>query len=222
MAERVTIAAEPRTVLGKRVRHLRREGLLPANVYGRGIESKAIQINHRDFLRTLKSAGLRSMFELRIDGEKDPRYVIVRNMARVGGTGEPLHVDFYQVDPERPITANVPVRLVGEAPAVRDLAGTLLQAIEILTVRCLPLNIPEAIEADVSMIKTFDIIMTVGDIKPPEGVEILNDPSIAVASVTPPRIRLDRMAAAGEGGEAEAEPAAAGGDASEAEQAPAE
>ncbi len=217
MAERVTIAAEPRTVLGKRVRHLRRQGQLPANVYGRGLESVAITINHREFLRTLKSAGLRSMFELQIDGEQKPRYVIVRSMARAGGTGEPLHVDFYQVDPERPITANVPVRLVGEAPAVRDLAGTLLQALEIVTVRCLPLNIPEAIEADVSMIRSFDTILTVGDITPPEGVEILNDPSIAVASVTPPRIRLDAAAEGEEG-----EEAAAGEAAPEAEEAPAE
>jgi large subunit ribosomal protein L25 len=94
---------------------------------------------------------------------------------------------------------------VGEAPAVRDLAGTLLQSLEIVSVRCLPLDIPDAIEADVSILKRFDITMTVGDVKAPQGVEILNDPSIPVASVAPPRIRLDVGEEAEEGeGEAEA------------------
>jgi large subunit ribosomal protein L25 len=205
MAERVLIAAEPRTVLGKQVKRLRREGQLPANVYGKGLESVAIQLDHREFLRTLKASGLRSMFELSITGEPESRFVIVRSMARVGGTGEPIHVDFLQVDPNQPIHANVPIRLVGEAPAVRDLAGTLLQSLEIVSVRCLPLDIPDAIEADVSILKRFDITMTVGDVKAPQGVEILNDPSIPVASVAPPRIRLDVGEEAEEGeGEAEA------------------
>ncbi|MCK9518228.1 MAG: 50S ribosomal protein L25, partial [Dehalococcoidia bacterium] len=196
MAEPVVIAAEPRTVLGKRVRHLRREGHLPANVYGKGLESVAIQINHREFLRTLKSTGFRSMFELSINGEPSNRYVIVRSMARIGGTGEPIHVDFFQVDPNEPIHANVPIRLVGQAPAVRDLAGTLLQSLEILSVRCLPLDIPEAIEADVAMLKRFEDTMTVDDITAPEGVEILTDPSVPIASVAPPRIRLEEGAEA--------------------------
>lgn len=205
MAERVLIAAEPRTVLGKQVKRLRREGQLPANVYGKGLASVAIQLDHREFLRTLKVSGLRSMFELSITGEPKSRFVIVRSLARVGGTGEPIHVDFLQVDPNQPIHANVPIRLVGEAPAVRDLAGTLLQSLEIVSVRCLPLDIPDAIEADVSILKRFDITMTVGDVKAPQGVEILNDPSIPVASVAPPRIRLDVGEEAEEGeGEAEA------------------
>ena len=89
MAERVTIKAAPRAVLGKKVRQLRRQGRLPANVYGRGIDSRAIDIDAREFARTIKSAGLRAMIELSVDGEKDPRYVILRGMARSGGTGEP-------------------------------------------------------------------------------------------------------------------------------------
>lgn len=189
MAERVTIQAAPRAVLGKKVRQLRRQGRLPANVYGRGIESRAIDIDAREFSRTIKSAGLRAMIELKVEGENAPRYVILRGMDRAGGTGDLIHVDFLQVDPNVPIQANVPLRLVGEAPAVRDLAGTLLPGLDVVTVRCLPLAIPDSIPVDLSGLKSFDVSLTVGDIAPVDGVEILTDPTIVVATVNPPRIR---------------------------------
>ncbi|MCC7089342.1 MAG: 50S ribosomal protein L25 [Chloroflexi bacterium] len=190
MAERVIIKAAPRTVLGKKVQQLRRQGRLPGNVYGRGLQSRAIDIDAREFARTIKSAGLRAMIELTIEGEKDPRYVILRGMSRSGGTGEPIHIDFFQVDPNVPIQANVPIRLVGEAPAVRDLAGTLLPALEVVAVRCLPLAIPDSLPVDISGLKSFDLTLTVGDVVPVDGVEILTDPAIVVAIVNPPRIRV--------------------------------
>ena len=195
MAERVTIKAAPRAVLGKKVRQLRRQGRLPANIYGRGIDSRAIDIDAREFARTIKSAGLRAMIELSVDGENDPRYVILRGMARSGGTGEPIHVDFFQVDPNIPIQANVPIRLVGEAPAVRDLAGTLLPGLDVVAVRCLPLAIPDSMPVDLSGLNSFDMTLTVANIEPMDGVEILTDPAIVVATVNPPRIRASAAAA---------------------------
>lgn len=189
MAERVTIKAAQRTILGKQVNKLRRQGRLPGNVYGRGLESQAVDIDARDFARTIKSAGLRAMIELDVDGEKSPRYVILRRIERSGGTGDPIHVDFFQVDPNTPIQANVPLRFIGEAPAVRDLAGTLLPSLDQVAVRCLPLAIPDSLEVDVSGLKSFDVSLSVGDIAAPEGVEILTDPSIIVATVNAPRIR---------------------------------
>jgi len=196
MAERVTIKAAQRTILGKQVNKLRRQGRLPGNVYGRGLESQAVDIDARDFARTIKSAGLRAMIELDVAGEKSPRYVILRRIERSGGTGDPIHVDFFQVDPNVPIQANVPLRFTGEAPAVRDLAGTLLPSLDQVAVRCLPLAIPDSLEVDVSGLKGFDVSLSVGDIAVPEGVEILTDPSIVVATVNPPRIRGGQRGAA--------------------------
>ncbi len=195
MADRAVIVAAPRVVLGKKVKQLRRQGRLPANVFGRGLPSLAIDIEAREFSRNIKASGLRSMFELNVSGEARPRYVIIRGMTRAGGTGDPIHVDFFQVDPSKPITANVPLRLVGESPAVRDLAGTLVQGVDLLHVRCLPLAIPDAIEADVSGLNGFDVTLTVADLDVPEGVEILTDTSVPVATVAPPRIRIDLAAA---------------------------
>lgn len=189
MADRVVIEAEPRTILGKQVSRLRRAGILPANVFGRGVDSTAVSIDARNFGRTIKATGLRHMYQLNISGEATPRYVIIRGLTRKGGTGDPIHVDFLQVDPDRPITANVPLRVVGEAPAVKDLAGTLQQFIEVLNIRCKPLAIPEVIEADAAGLKSFTATLTVGQIAPPPGIEILTDSAIVVASVAPPRVK---------------------------------
>lgn len=207
MAERVALQAAPRTVLGKQVKQLRREGKLPANVYGRGLDSVAIELDAREFQRTLKSHSIRAMFELTIDGEGRARHVILRGLTRKGGTGEPIHADFFQVDLRRKINANVPLRLVGEAPAVRDLAGTLLHSLETVAVNCLPLAIPDAIEVDVSPLKGFDVSMTVADVVAPEGVEILTDPTVVIATVQPPRLRTEAEEEAEAAAEAAAEEA---------------
>ena len=191
MAERVKLAAEPRTVLGKQVRRLRRDGRLPANVYGKGIDSTAITLDAREFGRAIKTTGIRHLFDVQIDGEPSSRPVVIRGLSRAGGMGEPIHVDFFQVDPNRPIAANVPVRLVGEAPAVRDLAGTLVHGLDNVAIRCRPLQIPEFVEVNVTSLTSFDATVTVAEIVPPEGVQIMTDPAIVVATVSPPRLRLE-------------------------------
>jgi large subunit ribosomal protein L25 len=183
-----TIQAVHRTVLGKKVKRLREEGVLPGNIYGRGLPSIAIQIDSRDFRKVVLSVGIRSMFQLLLEGESDPRHVLVRQLARSGGTGDPIHVDFYQVDLDRPIQTTVSINLVGIAPAVSDLAGTLLQHLETVQVRCLPLNIPSSFEVDVSSLKTFEDSIKITDVDFPEGVEILISEDMSIAGVQPPRV----------------------------------
>ena len=130
------------------------------------------------------------MIQLSVEGESSPRYVILRGLARKGGTGDPIHVDFFQVDPNIPIQANVPLRLTGEAPAVRDLAGTLLPGLDVIAVRCKPLDIPDAITVDLGVLNSFDVSLTVGDIAVPGDVEVLTDPAVVIATVNAPRIRV--------------------------------
>ncbi len=190
MAERATIPAQPRDILGKKVKRLRQQGILPANIYGRHLDSTAVQVDEREFIRIIKRSGVRSMFELAVEGEPEPRYVLVRRLDREGGTGDFIHIDFYQVDLSRPIQTNVSLVLEGESPAVRDWNGTLLQMMDTVSVRCLPLDIPGPIPVDLSVLTDFDISITVGDLHVPESVEIQNDPSIPIATVNAPRIRL--------------------------------
>ena len=191
MAERMTLAAAPRAILGKKVAGLRRTGKLPANVYGRGLDSVAVQLDAREFGRTLKAGGTRSLYDLKIEGEGSPRPVVLRGLSRAHGTGDPIHVDFYQVDPTKPIQATVQLHFTGIAPAVRDLAGTLIQSLETVAVKCYPLAIPDAIVVDLGKLVSFEASITVGDLDVPDGVEITTDASVFIASVAPPRIRVD-------------------------------
>lgn len=218
MAQRATLQAERRTVLGKKVKQLRHQGLLPGNIYGRALESVAIQLDAREFVHTVREAGVRSMFELSLPGESQPRFVIIRGLDRAGGTGSPLHVDLYQVDLRRPVQTNVPLVIEGESSAVRDLGGTFLQSIDIVAVECLPMDIPANLTVDISVIDSFDRTITVGDLVAPEGVTIITDPSVGIATVAAPRIRLEgeeeedgeegaEGEAAAEAGDAEEEPA---------------
>ena len=191
MADRMTLAAAPRVVLGKKVAGLRRAGKLPANVYGKGLDSVAVELDAREFSRILKVGGTRSLYDLKVEGEGQPRPVVLRGLSRAHGTGAPIHVNFYQVDPAKPIHATVQLHFVGVAPAVQDLAGTLVQSLETVAVRCYPLAIPESLEVDLGRLVNFEASLTVADLVAPEGVEILTDPSVFIASVAPPRIRLD-------------------------------
>lgn len=207
MADRATLRAERRAVLGKKVKRLRNQGILPANVYGRNLESVPLQLEMRSFIRTVRDAGVRSMFELAIDGEQDPRYVIIRGLDRHGGVGDPIHVDFYQVDLNRPVQTNVLVVFTGTAPAVADMGGTLLQNLDYVAVECLPLDIPASIEVDIGVLDSFDKSISVGDLPGDEKVRILTDPSIGVATVARPRVQVEAAEeeAAEEGEEAVAE-----------------
>jgi large subunit ribosomal protein L25 len=191
MAERLTLAAEPRSIVGKKVKQLRRAGKLPANVFGKGLESLAVELDAREFGRAIKTAGSRSLYDLNVAGEPAPRPVVLRGISRQGGTGDPIHIDFYQVDPTKPIHATVQLHFVGQAPAVNDLAGTLVQSLETVNVRCYPLAIPDSIEVDLGKLVNFDVSLTVADLAVPEDVEILTDPSVFIVSVAPPRIRVD-------------------------------
>ena len=202
MVQRTTMAAQPREVLGKKVKQLRREGVLPANVYGRGLDSVPIQLDTREFLRIVRGTGVRAMFDLNIEGEPSPRLVLIRGLDRHGGMGDPIHVDFFQVDLQRPLVTAVPVSLVGTAPAVKDLGGTLIYGAESVQVRCLPMDIPDVFEIDISILTGFDRSITVGDLEVPENVELLIDPSVNIATVNPPRLRLDATAGDDEPGDA--------------------
>jgi large subunit ribosomal protein L25 len=207
MTEQTVIPAAPRNVVGKKVSQLRRQGILPGNVYGRGLESTAVQLDAREFTRAARTGRVRGMFQLAVEGEASPRYVILRGITRKGGTGDPIHADFFQVDLQRPLNTTVALRLIGESPAVRDLAGTLVQNLETVNIRCLPLDIPERLEADLGILKNYSASLTVADLTVPSGVEITTDRTIVIASVTPPRIRRGDVGGPADGaeeGEAEA------------------
>ncbi len=214
-----TYAVEPRTTLGKRVARLRRRGVLPANIFGRGLESVAVQIEERSVRELLQAHGLNTLISLQIAGEGSPRPVVVRDVGRHPVTRVPLHLDFYQVDLQRTITGSVPVHVTGESPAVRDLGGLLLVGADSVQIEALPADMPNFVEVSMEGLADLDDEITVRDLELPGTITILSDPDQMLARITRPRgLSAEEEAAEAAAAEAEAaegaEPEA--GDAEEA------
>lgn len=191
MADMDTYAVSPRPLIGKRVSTLRREGILPANIFGRGLESVSVQMPYRIAREMLIAHGKDNLVQVQIEGEAAPRPVVVRNFQRHPVTREVLHLDFYQVDLTRPIQGTVPVRLTGEAPAVHVFQALLLTGADSIHVEALPADLPEHIEVSVDTMTQQDSVITVADLDIPAGVRVLTDPETMVARIGRGRVRVE-------------------------------
>ena len=188
MPDRYSIA--PRSVLGKRTKRLRWDGILPGNVYGRGLDSVAVQLPRREAEALLAEHGLNSLIEIAVEGEGEgeQRPVVVRGVQRHPLSRELQHIDFYQVDLTRPIQAMVPVTLVGEAPAVHTYQGIVITGADHVLVQALPAEMPQHFELPVDTLEEIEQQLTVGDLRSPAGVEVLTDPEIMLVRVARPRL----------------------------------
>lgn len=173
-----------RKLLGKKVKQLRRDGLIPANVYGKGLASQAIQVKLPDFQVIFKQVGETGLVELKVDGKSHP--VLVKNLQMNYLTETPLHVDFYEVNLKEKVKTMVPVVLVGEAKAVVEKIGVLLQTLSQVEVEALPDRIPENIQANVEKLDQIGSGITVADLKVEEGIAILTDPGVTIARIAEP------------------------------------
>lgn len=186
-----TYAVEPRTVIGKAVRALRRGGTIPANIYGRGLESVAVQLPWPEARDMLNAHGRNTLIEVKLASESDARPVVVRDIGRDPVSGEVEHIDFFQVDLTRTIQANVPIHLIDEAPAVGVFGGVLVQSLESIAVEALPNAMPEAIEISVAVLTELEQSLTVADLTAPAGVTILTGEDVGVAQIARPRVEVE-------------------------------
>lgn len=202
MAE-VKLKAELRSETGKGpARRARRAGKVPAILYGRGMQPLALSVDRREFISALHTdAGMNVLLDIEIDGKST--LALTREVQRDPVKGTLLHADFVKVDRKHAIEIEVPVHLVGESPGVKA-GGVLEHPLFTVHVRCLPTEVPEAIEADISGLGVGDSLR-VSDLSAPEGVNILSDPEAVVAHVAAPisEAELEAMEA-GAGIEAEA------------------
>lgn len=175
------LKAEERTVLGKKVKKLRREGILPANVYGNGLASRAIQVPAVDFQKIYKEVGDTGLIDLTVDGKTKP--VLVKSMQKNFALDVPLHVDFYQVNLKVKIKAIVPLTIVGEAQAVTDKLGVMLQSVSEVEVEALPEKLPDTIEVNVESLAEVGAQVTIGDLTVPEDVTVLTDDTQTVVKI---------------------------------------
>lgn len=186
LMEKIELKAKKRDVFGKKTKKGRKSGLIPAVVYGRGIESLSLWINMLDFRRLLKKSGESTMIGLEIDG-KNNRNVIIYEIQRDPVTDSIIHIDFFQVRMDEEIETEVEFEFIGESLAVRDLGGVLVKNMDEIEVKCLPGDLPSRINVDISVLDNFESRICVKDLKIPSKVKIDLDPETVVALVSPPR-----------------------------------
>jgi large subunit ribosomal protein L25 len=219
---RPRLAAARREVTGKKVARMRREGRLPAVVFGRGLSSDSVSLDASEFESLRRHAGPNTLIDLSVDGST-PSPVLVHGVQLHRVTRRPLHVDLYVVRMTEELTVDVPLVADGTSEAVETGGGTLLHVMEHVRVRALPDRLPQAIHYSITPLATFDDVIHVSDLEMPADATLLNDPGEIVAKVLPPRVEEEPVvveaaegeaeegaegAAAGEGGEAGGEAAA--------------
>jgi large subunit ribosomal protein L25 len=212
---RPRLVAEPREILGKKVALLRRDGKLPAVVYGHGHASEAIQLDAHEFEILRRGAGRNALVDLKVgSGRAYP--VLLHGVQEHPVNRKPIHVDFFVVRMTEEMAVDVPVAVVGESEAVAKQGGTLLHLRDTVNIRALPADIPPSLELDVTPLDNFDAVLHVSDLVVPTGVTVLTDAGEPLARVQPPRLEVEpEVPAAAEEAEAAAEEGAGPAEATE-------
>jgi large subunit ribosomal protein L25 len=214
--------AQKREVTGRKVKNLRKEGLIPSNVYGKKITSVSLSLKKDEFEKIFADAGETSVIKLVIDGEKEERPILIQNITRDPLTREPLHVDLRQIILTEKVRAMVPVEVVGEAPAVEQKLGILIQTVSELEVEALPMDLPEHFTVDVSKLNAEGDVVTIKELAYDKSkVEILTeDEELVLAKIDP--LAEEEVAPAPTEGEEGVEAAAEGEAPAEGGEAPTE
>ncbi len=180
------LKADKRALLGSKVKKLRRQGIIPANVFGRTVDSQAIQVSEVEFNRVYKDAGETSLIWLKIEGEDKERPTLVKAVTMNPVSGSKQHIDFHQVNLKEKVTANVPVEVTGEVQLVKDGLAVLDINLHEVEVEALPTDIPESITVDVSTLVEIGDHVLVSNLKVPSDVTILTDPEQLVITIGAP------------------------------------
>jgi len=180
----LTLKAKIRKELGKKIKKLKKQGLLPAVLYGPKIKPQPIEVDLKEFEKVYETAGESSLISLQIEDKKFP--VLIHEIQKNPVSGKTTHIDFYQPILTEEVEATVPLVFEGEAPAIKELGGTLVKEIQEVEVRALPQNLPHEIKVNVERLKNFEDEIFIKDLEVPEGVKIQKEPDEIVAVVTPP------------------------------------
>jgi large subunit ribosomal protein L25 len=176
------LKAATRDLLGKRSRRLHSEGKLAAVVYGHNTKPIPLVLERLEFQKVFLKSGRTHLVDLLVDGDRTEK-VLVREIQTHPRRLGPIHVDFYQVNLEEKITVEVPVHLIGESAAVKRGDADILQPLHSLRVECLPSDIPEAFEVDLTPLEEIESEIRISDIKMPKGVTVLIDPEELVVKI---------------------------------------
>lgn len=186
--KRKTLKAEKRKILGRKVKKLRRDGILPGNIYGKNITSTAVQLEVKEFEKFFAEVGETEVVNLQIGKEKETHPVLIRDVQVDPVIDNPLHVDFMQVVLTEKVEAAVPVVFVNEAPVVKEGRGILLELMDEIEVEALPTDLPSKIAVDISKLKGVGEGITVGDLKLPKAVEVKLEKEELICKIEAPKV----------------------------------
>lgn len=179
----VTLRVQKRKEGKQKASAVRKEGRIPAALYGPEVKGALVHADEKEFLKTLKEAGESSLVDLDVEGEKHP--VLIHEIQTHPATGKIIHVDFYQPSLKKQVRIEVPLVFEGEAPAVKELGGTFIRQIQEVEVSALPQDLPHEIRVDISRLATFEDKILVSDLLQTDKVKILANPADVVAQVVP-------------------------------------
>jgi large subunit ribosomal protein L25 len=178
------LAVKSRDILGKKVKALRKEGIIPAELYGHGFENIHLALPAKEFNKVLKEAGSTSVVTLLLGKEK--KSAMIHSVARHSVTSEIIHVDFHQVRMDELVKAHVPLEFVGEAPAIKAFSAVINKSMSEIEVEAFPQDLPHSIVVDLSVLDALDKTIYVKDLKCPKGVTFLIDEDTAVVTAAEP------------------------------------
>ena len=178
------LAVQTREQFGRKVKALRKEGFIPAELYGHGVENLHLAVPAREFMKVFKEAGSNTVVNLQIGKELRP--ALIYDVSKDYMSGEFVHVDFYQVRMDEKINAKIPLEFVGVSPAEKEFGGNVNKAMDEVEVEALPADLPHNIEIDLSVLKELNASLYVRDLNIPKGVKVLVDPETVIVTVTPP------------------------------------
>ena len=184
--DKLQIKAENRDIKTSKPKAMRRDGKLPAVLYGHNIPTTALTLNASEFEKLLKKAGESTIVDLiTADGKNHP--VLIHEVQSHYLTSRPIHVDFYEVSMTEKLKTAVALEFTGEAPAVKALGGTLVKILDSVQVECLPADLPHSLTVDISSLQTFQDAILVKNLKAPAKVTIITGADEMVAKIQPPR-----------------------------------
>jgi len=186
----ISISAEKREVVGRDNWKTRAAGAVPAVVYGPNMEPKSVAVDRKALFSAFREAGESTLVDLLINGDQ-PLKVLIQDLQYDPMTSEIIHADFRAVDLTKEITANIKLHFVGEAPAIKELGGTMVHALVELEVSALPTALVSSLEVDISKLKTFEDSFKVSDLVLPAGITAINDSNQTIALVAPPRTEAE-------------------------------
>ena len=187
----LTLQATKRDILGKKTRFLRRQGITPTHLLGHGIKSLALQCDTAELQSIIAQGGTTRIIELNIEAEKQPRSVFIREIQRDEINRQLLHVDFYQVKMTEKITVDIPIVLIGEAPATKSKENMLEQLLTQLGVECLPEKLPPQIEVDLSPLEEAGQAIHVKDIALDPDITVTTEPDQIIVKVSRIKVAVE-------------------------------